>query len=224
MAERGEMATLTELAKAIADIEGLDLANVNLIAREVREAGLITTAGRGRSAAKMNVSDAANLLIAVNVSVQIREAPEAVKSYRDLPARYQILDPRKRRWIKSGVWTFGVFLEELIESFVERSCSPTMKLYSTSRDIAAAFSRANHVLFWMRFERPEPIVSIEMFVNKPGEGNIPESLLNAALHLVFRHPSRAKRLYFFHELDPVDRKEVITISQRTLECVAALMR
>src|SRR6516225_3304479 len=81
------MATLSQLVEAIAEVEGMDSATVALIARTVREAGLITTGGRGPSAGKMTVADAANLLIAVNTSASAHEAPDRVRKYRQLEMR-----------------------------------------------------------------------------------------------------------------------------------------
>src|ERR1700704_3688635 len=80
----GRMTTLSELVNTIAKVEGIDPATVTLIARSVREAGFITTGGRGPSAARMTYRDAANLIIAVNASPTAREAPHTVQVYRAL--------------------------------------------------------------------------------------------------------------------------------------------
>ena len=45
-------ATLSELVNAVAMVEGLDPAAVGLTARLIREAGFISSSGRGRSAAQ----------------------------------------------------------------------------------------------------------------------------------------------------------------------------
>ena len=84
--KRSVMATLSELAETVAEVEGMDLARVNLIPRNVREGGLIATTGRGPSAAIMDVSDAANLLIAVNAVEIVKEAAQTVRVYRRLEA------------------------------------------------------------------------------------------------------------------------------------------
>jgi hypothetical protein len=76
------MATLSQLVDVVAAVEGLDRERVGAIARAVREAGLITTHGRGTSAAHMDPADAANLLIAVNAAETARSAPEIVRRYR----------------------------------------------------------------------------------------------------------------------------------------------
>jgi len=100
------MATLSQLVEAIAEVEGMDSATVALIARTVREAGLITTGGRGPSAGKMTVADAANLLIAVNTSASAREAPDRVRKYRQLEMR----SAEESKLLS----TFGDAIEQLI--------------------------------------------------------------------------------------------------------------
>jgi hypothetical protein len=78
------MATLSQLVDVVATVEGLDRERVGAIARAVREAGLIATHGRGTSAARMGLADAANLLIAVNAAETALSAPEIVRRYRTL--------------------------------------------------------------------------------------------------------------------------------------------
>ncbi|MHC2089013.1 hypothetical protein [Methylobacterium sp. CM6244] len=81
------MALLSTLVKAIADVEGLDEVQVGWIARYLREAGLITQAGRGRGAAHMKVVDAVHLLIGVNGSSSAKQAVEAVHRFSRLQLR-----------------------------------------------------------------------------------------------------------------------------------------
>ncbi len=71
------MALLSELVGVIAEVEGLEESFVVGVARYLREAGLISQAGRGRGAAKMQVQDAARLLIAVNSTVLAKDGPTA---------------------------------------------------------------------------------------------------------------------------------------------------
>src|SRR5215472_8031770 len=84
------MAKLSDLVEVVSSVEGVDPATVNLIAREVREAGLIKTGGRGTSAARMDFGDAAALLIAVNVTTIVREAALSVRRYSRLEAREEL--------------------------------------------------------------------------------------------------------------------------------------
>src|SRR5262245_1968147 len=75
------MATLSDLVEVLAAVEGLDRSSVALNARLVREAGFIKTGGRGGSAAKMSVTDAANLIIAVNASKAVADSAKTVATY-----------------------------------------------------------------------------------------------------------------------------------------------
>ncbi|PVE22849.1 hypothetical protein DC522_19110 [Microvirga sp. KLBC 81] len=78
------MGVVSDLVKAVAQIEGLDEVSVGVYARHAREAGFITHQGRGRHAARMTVRDAANLLIAVNASPLAKEVPNTIERYRSL--------------------------------------------------------------------------------------------------------------------------------------------
>ena len=98
---------MSELVEIVAMVEGMDPSRVALIARNVREAGLITTGGRGPSAGKMTNTDAANLLIAVNTAETVSEAAGAVRRYRRLEA----FGHESHRRFK-----FGDCLEQLIHS------------------------------------------------------------------------------------------------------------
>jgi len=76
------MAHLSDLVSALAHITGLPVATIFAYGRFAREAGLIAQKGRGRGAATMEVSDAANLLIGLGGTAVTRESPLAIRSYR----------------------------------------------------------------------------------------------------------------------------------------------
>jgi hypothetical protein len=79
------MALVSELAAAIAGVEGIQPATMDLLARHVREAGFLTTGPRGRNAPPATVADAVNILIAANAGGGIvRYAPDAIPLYRRL--------------------------------------------------------------------------------------------------------------------------------------------
>lgn len=108
------MATLSELVETLAAVEGLDPARVSLIARYIREADLITTHGRGPSAAKMNLTDAANLVIGATVTRIATEAATVVSTYRALES-YELrtkTDPRPPKQFG----TLGAAVEQLIHA------------------------------------------------------------------------------------------------------------
>jgi hypothetical protein len=146
--ERERMATISELAGTIARAEGIDPSTVALIARYLREAGLIQKKGRGPSAARMVVSDAANLLIAVNASTTAVEANEVVPAYRELKP-----DNEGRRSKLNG--TFGEALELLIEAAITGKLPDPFLSASVHRDVLNAFEQGK-VEISIEFERPDP--------------------------------------------------------------------
>src|SRR3569833_1510608 len=79
-----------QLVTAIAESFGIPEATVALHDRLLAEAGLRTSGGRGRSAAKVNTDDAANLLIAVAAEPitgpTVRDSAQTVRKYALLPA------------------------------------------------------------------------------------------------------------------------------------------
>jgi hypothetical protein len=82
--QMGTMATLSDLVTALAGVTGLPKSTVFAYGRFARQAGLISQKGRGRSAASMTLTDAANLLIAVAATGVTREAGTAVEAFRSL--------------------------------------------------------------------------------------------------------------------------------------------
>jgi hypothetical protein len=79
------MATPGQLVECVAAALNVPKATVVLYDRVLAEAGLRSKGGRGKSAAKVNAVDAANLLIAIAGSpASIGSAAEAVKQFSDL--------------------------------------------------------------------------------------------------------------------------------------------
>src|SRR3712207_5289130 len=76
------MALLSHLVQALATVEELDPVNVRFYARSLRENGLISQRGRGRGAAQMTTSDAANLIIGVNASALAIDVGKVTPEYR----------------------------------------------------------------------------------------------------------------------------------------------
>lgn len=140
------MATLSELVEIVAAVEGIDLATVRLIARNLREAGLIATRGRGLSAAKMTLADAANLLIAVNATDKVREAAQTVHTYRRLEAY--------------GRWTgrrfrFGDALEQLIQAASNKAL-PEQYVFDPVPPLVAEYFAKGEAEVVVVFHRPVP--------------------------------------------------------------------
>lgn len=70
-----------ELQQLVSDALGVPFATVAMCARRLREAGLITRGGRGRSAPKMGFADAARLTVAVCVSLGSMEADKELSRF-----------------------------------------------------------------------------------------------------------------------------------------------
>jgi hypothetical protein len=156
------MATISELAATIARVEGLDPSTVALIARYLREAGFIQKKGRGPSAARMVVSDAANLLIAVNASTTAVEANEVVPVYRELAAFGSVNKGRRSQLIG----TFGEALELLIEAAITGKLPDPYLSASVHRAVLDAFDQGKTEIS-IEFERPDPKARITIQLAVP---------------------------------------------------------
>ncbi len=76
------MAKLPRLIETVANSSGIPQPTVSLTARHVREAGMISSGGRGPGGAEMTPTDATNLLIGTVAAMQVKDAPEVVKLFR----------------------------------------------------------------------------------------------------------------------------------------------
>jgi hypothetical protein len=113
------MASSTQLSECVAKQLGLPEATVALHMRNIREAGLITQGGRGRSSARMTATDAAQLLITSAGSLNPKDSVEVVERYAGIEKT------RRSKW-KIGLvpkldqlpkrHTFAEALTALIES------------------------------------------------------------------------------------------------------------
>lgn len=201
------MASLKALVDVVAEVEHLDPATVSLIAREVREAGLIKTGGRGTSAAQMSFTDAANLLIAVNTSSIVREAPRAIKLYRNL-------QHRDENW---ELWTnFGDALERLLEATAEEDM--------LERFLGGYFedpTQFSFISLQLTFFKPYPSIQLSIKTH---------SVVSNDLRPRLRKIEETKSL-FNTRFDPAaasahrpcDRSEETTIGLVTIQTVANLI-
>jgi hypothetical protein len=79
-----DMAKLPALVRALLPLDGREYPTLDLIARTVREAGLISTTKRGSGASEMTARDAANLLIGMHAVQSPKLAAHAVVQFRPL--------------------------------------------------------------------------------------------------------------------------------------------
>lgn len=82
------MLTSGKLRQIVAEALGLQdqLESVDVHLRNLREAGLVAKAKKGRGAAEMGLEDAVNLLIAVAGSERVKDSVRAVERYASLQA------------------------------------------------------------------------------------------------------------------------------------------
>ena len=221
------MATLSHLVETIAAVEGIDPATVALIARHIREANLISTGGRGPSAARMTITDAANLLIGVNATRIAAEAADAVRVYRELNAyEFRALrDPRP----ESSRGRLGDAIEQLIEaSGAGKLPDPFFELsISLDLDMEEAFSRGD-VHIELKFQTLSPAASLRMWMIPDSDvidPATPAEWLDVKppdLSVLFS-PTRQRRSSTNRTSATGDRIEETTIGYRTLRAVGKLI-
>jgi len=125
------MATLSQLVGALARVSNVPEATIFAYGRFAREAGLIAQKGRGRGAAIMSASDAANLLIAVGGTDVTREAAPAIHEYR--PMKAASFRNSQETFLEFARWCQPLGLEptnELPKSYVERSWRDDLRCVS----------------------------------------------------------------------------------------------
>lgn len=117
------MTTPGEMVKCAAAALGVPEMTLTQIDRELVTNGLRTKGGRGRSAAKMNTGDVANLLIAAASGSLVKDTVQSVNAYAKLPgnpARQWLLDGFNLPAVQAlaADHTFGEALCAFIETFI----------------------------------------------------------------------------------------------------------
>jgi hypothetical protein len=105
------MAKPKELVAKVSEITGVSLATVVVHDRNLLNAGLRTEGLRGRGRSKVTFRDAANLLIAVAASRNVKDSAETVRAYAPLAADKEMSFGDEQRGE-----TFGDALASLIEA------------------------------------------------------------------------------------------------------------
>jgi hypothetical protein len=149
------MASLGALVEIVADAEGVDSQRVAAFARSIREAGLITSRGRGPSAAEMSEADAANLLIAVNAAETARAAPDTVRRFRAL------------RTNRKNQRAFGSVLEEMMAAAVKNELvdyllDVDLGPIGIDRDKQRHALRTFHMRIEFQHKRPMAVIECRM--------------------------------------------------------------
>jgi hypothetical protein len=213
------MASISELASAIAEVEGVDPPTVALIARYVREAGFIQKKGRGPSAASMLTVDAANLLIAVNASTSTARAAEVVPIYRNLAA----VDWTGKEPSSKIGGTFGEALELLIDCAIAGKL-PEMFLSAVAPNPVRDAFEQGYAEVSVVFEKPNPWATIQIQTPTPGLTDL-SNLANMApiclcaltfFPMIGRHSRKQKKIG--------DRKDRTEIRNATIFSLAKILR
>ncbi|NGO54207.1 hypothetical protein [Allomesorhizobium camelthorni] len=109
------MATPKELVSAIARETGVPEPTVIVHDRNLAEVGLRTPAMRGRGVSRVTFQDAANLIIAVAGSRNVKDSAATVREYALLPASKPLIFGVGQETITRGS-TFGDALAALLEA------------------------------------------------------------------------------------------------------------
>lgn len=109
------MATPKELVAKVAELTGVPEGTVVQHDRNLSVAGLRTMGGRGRAAAQVTYQDAANLLIAVAGSRNVKDSVKTVQEYAELKARDPMVFDDDGKDVIRGR-TFGDALSALLEA------------------------------------------------------------------------------------------------------------
>ncbi|WP_336489822.1 hypothetical protein [Methylobacterium nigriterrae] len=150
---------MSTLVERIAEVEGIDATYASGVARYLREAGLLTQAGRGRGAAHMNITDAARLLIGLNASVTAKEAPDYTRKFGELK---MIWDEYAKI---GGVCEKGQLLLPAIENLIELCGQQSLRRKFEQADLEIK----------IQFNLPVPHVFIHIFETTEDEFCIPDT-------------------------------------------------
>jgi len=126
------MARLSQLVTTLSDTLGVPEPTVRLYARHTQESGFITKKGRGKSAAQMSATDAANLLIAILGTITAKDAGTAIELYRNC----RLLGTPPPEWADYEIpaiqkLTKGHSFGEAIEALVASAIDGTLEAFLT---------------------------------------------------------------------------------------------
>lgn len=218
------MASQQQLIDIVSQMQGVERPTVEIISRNLREAGLLTTGKRGRSPAQMTVTDAANLIIGVVASKGPSAAVETVGSYRS---------SREERRGGGKRITFGEYLDFLLDEarkdrLTEYATGMMKKaIQREGKDnpahivdhIKKRYSSLRSVGVRILFQRPMPaaLVSIDVF---PEFVPLPGEMSDRILEKQFLPADEGQWSSWNEMASGPDRKEIIQISERTLFAVS----
>jgi hypothetical protein len=183
------MASPGELTKTVAHVLGIDPTTVANIYRGLREAGLVTKGGRGRSAAVVTPRDAAMLLLGVCSSDSVKDAASAAQEYAGLRASIaRVHDWSDVKDQPSAItaamppprWTLtGFHLDELTALPVRHEAIDALaafiSLFSRKSDEPAKLILSQWDIKFA-FEWPNPIFEIGLYARTSDDRHYSESM------------------------------------------------
>ena len=98
------MAISAELADAFASVLGISATEVRHHLRNLRQAGLISVAGRGASAAQMTADDAINVVLAIVGSERVKDSVSTFNKLSVLTKTAHRVNYRHKEWDKHRAW------------------------------------------------------------------------------------------------------------------------
>jgi len=207
------MALFKDLVRSVAEAEGISEMTVTGVGQYLRDSGFISKHGRGRAAAQMSTTDAANLLIGVNASNFAKDAVEAVKVFRELyirPSTIKYEGAGILNEITAGEIQFGRAIEIVIEAH---------KLDATGNQNWRSLLPDNLLGFEIGFGRPSSSAYIRLSESVPPSPSNPFGWLSWETNLIFAHFWNRKQLWSQGE----GRKELTVIGDDTLSAVGKLL-
>lgn len=215
------MALLSDLVSALAEVEGIEESFVAGVARYLREAGLVSQAGRGRGAAKMGSRDAAALLIAVNSTVLAKDAPDTLRQL----AQFRWRDDREDmfggdlqavadssdelfNWIMDRKTPLSPARSDFIQ-FMERLVYSAVPLSSQSSRLSDTVGNSDEVTFELHFHRPQRSVAFQYsyyWENPDNVGDVERGIFEIGAFVSLDDTPSEFR----------DRRERVIITQKTI--------
>jgi len=143
------MALISDLVKELAVSTGTAEKSITVIARWLREDGLLSQKGHGRGAARATPLDAARLLIALMVGGKSKNAPQAVRDFGQLVIMPEPDAKRRKTDVRAFLEppngsTFEDGLALLIESFGNGDVMHVMKNHRGTFTSGPVFSATLH--------------------------------------------------------------------------------
>ena len=182
----------------------------------------------------MGLTDAANLLIAVNATRHANEAVRAVTFYRPMVPHEYVATDRRRVLEQTG--TLGEAIEQLLAAVMAGGLPPSFIGRPVPEHLRESFSKGNGNIF-LKFNISYFAATLRIEPTDAGSMAIPDSTKNPsssrALSFDFfpiskapkNRPDLEGRISYQTFREAIgDRIEETTISHRTISAVAALIQ